>query len=115
MKAIAEAHRHTHAALFRASESTSAINVPAAPLEFEPGVPRLIDFTVRAGSDVGARLFLVIFNERETTDARLELAHRPAQAEGVVRRLERELELLKRQLRSFAEKSCRRPTATCKT
>lgn len=91
------------AALFRAAEAQDSVNIPAVPVELEPGETRLVDISVRSAHHIGADLFLVVFNERQAVEGGVEPAHRPAGAEGIVRSLERELELLKQQLRASVE------------
>jgi two-component system CheB/CheR fusion protein len=91
------------AALFRASEAVTPVDIPSVPLELEAGVRRFVDISVRSAPNLASDLYLVVFNERQVIDAQLDAAHRPPEAEGVVRSLERELELLKQHLRSSAE------------
>ncbi|MES2694839.1 MAG: chemotaxis protein CheB, partial [Verrucomicrobiota bacterium] len=92
------------AALFRASETTDPVDVFSVPVEFESGGRRLVDISIRTAPELAPGFLLVVFYERDA-------AHAPASAfeqhatepEGVVRSLERELEIVKQNLNSSRE------------
>lgn len=91
------------AGLFRAKESNGHVDIPGVPLEFADGVRRIIDLSVRSAPDLAPDLYLIVLNERESASASLESVRQVAGPEDVVRSLERELELIKQQLRDSVE------------
>ncbi|MBV9105216.1 MAG: PAS domain S-box protein [Verrucomicrobia bacterium] len=89
-----------HAALFKATETGLEVDVPRVPLEVG-GVTRWVGIRVQSARELAPGFLLVVFETRETTPEEatgIEPLHQPA-----MRHLERELEVLKIQLRDSLE------------
>ncbi|MBV8376247.1 MAG: histidine kinase, partial [Verrucomicrobia bacterium] len=89
-----------HAALLKATETGLEVDVPRVPLEVG-GVTRWVGIRVQSARELAPGFLLVVFETRETTPEEatgIEPLHQPA-----MRHLERELEMLKIQLRDSLE------------
>ena len=89
------------AALFRAAQTSAAIEVFRVPMELE-GEPRLIDIRVSPANEIAPDFLLVVFSPRESAEGDGGKSAR-VEAEPAVRFLEREVEQLKSRLRDTVE------------
>jgi two-component system, chemotaxis family, CheB/CheR fusion protein len=91
------------AALFRAAQTGVAEDIREVPVQLE-GKHQVVDLSVRPAADLAPDYFLVVFTERAAPgEPRTTVTTPTSKSEGVVRSLERELELTKQQLRDTME------------
>ena len=91
----------TRTALFRATQSSENVTISNVAVELE-GESRMIDLHVRPAHDSGSGndYFLVLFEEKTSSDAAIEA---PVHYEESVQHLERELEATRTQLSAMVE------------
>jgi len=89
------------AALFRAAEANSPVEVFDLPMEID-GQPKVVDISVAPARELAPGYLLVVFSARESGAAAERAASR-LEPEPIVRHLERELEQVKAHLRDTVE------------
>ncbi len=88
------------AALFRAAQTSTPVEVFRVPLEMD-GKPMTVDLRVSPAQEIAPDYLLVVFSVRENGD--YDAVRQRAEAEPAVRHLEREIEQMKSRLRDTVE------------